>query len=107
MAALRGASRLQVGSATWISEERTSALQIADAEAEEFTFSARNDLDWLNEHMAQIFSENQLYVGGKLLVCKTDSSLIGTSQIYSKRLGSFVERHHGQRENAVFRKDEQ
>jgi hypothetical protein len=60
MAALRGASRLQVGSTAWISEERASALQIAEAEAEEFTFSARNELDWLNEHMAEIFSENQL-----------------------------------------------
>jgi hypothetical protein len=60
MASLRAASRLQVGSASWISEERASALQIVDAEAEEFTFSARNELDWLNEHMAEIFSENQL-----------------------------------------------
>lgn len=60
MATLRTASRLPVGSAAWISEERASALQIADSEAEEFTFSARNELDWLNEHMAEIFSENQL-----------------------------------------------
>jgi hypothetical protein len=60
MASLRAASRLQVGSAPWISEERASALQIADAEAEEFTFSARNELDWLNEHMAEIFNENQM-----------------------------------------------
>lgn len=60
MATLRAASRLQVGSATWISEERTAALQIADTEAEEFAFSARNELDWLNEHMAEIFSENAL-----------------------------------------------
>jgi hypothetical protein len=60
MAAIRAASRVQVGSAAWISEERASALQIADTEAEEFAFSARNELDWLNEHMAEIFSENQL-----------------------------------------------
>lgn len=62
MTALRATSRLQVGSASWISEERASALHIADAEAEEFTFSARNELDWLNEHMAEVFSENQMYV---------------------------------------------
>ena len=59
MAALR-ASRLQVGSTPWIAEQRASALQIAEAEAEEFTFSARNELDWLNEHMAEIFDENQM-----------------------------------------------
>lgn len=53
---------MPVGSAPWISEERSSALQIAQSEVEEFTFSARNDLDWLNEHMAEIFSENQMCV---------------------------------------------
>lgn len=60
MAAVRASTRLQVGSSLWISEERTSALQISEAETEEFTFSARNELDWLNEHMAEIFDENQL-----------------------------------------------
>jgi hypothetical protein len=60
MAPIRANPRLQVGSAAWISEERSSALQIVESEAEEFTFSARNELDWLNEHMAEIFSENQV-----------------------------------------------
>ncbi|KND92997.1 Inner centromere-like protein pic1 [Tolypocladium ophioglossoides CBS 100239] len=58
MAAMRG-PRLQVGSASWIAEERASALQIAQSEVEEFTFSVRNELDWLNEHMAGIFNENE------------------------------------------------
>lgn len=62
MATLRANSRLQVGSASWISEERATALQFVGEETEEFTFSARNDLDWLNEHMAEIFSKNQVYV---------------------------------------------
>ena len=60
MATVRANSRLQVGSSSWISEERTSALQIAETEAEEFTFSARNEIEWLNEHMAEIFSKNQV-----------------------------------------------
>jgi len=60
MAAVRANPRVQVGSASWIAEERASALQIAEAEAEEFAFSARNEVDWLNEHMAEIFSENQV-----------------------------------------------
>jgi hypothetical protein len=60
MATMRANPRLQVGSAPWISEERASALQIAEAEAEEFTFSARNEIEWLNEHMAEIFSKNQV-----------------------------------------------
>ncbi|OBT91698.2 hypothetical protein VE01_10263 [Pseudogymnoascus verrucosus] len=62
MATGRLTTRLQVGSAAWVAEERSSAVQIADAEVEEFTFSARNELDWLNEHMAEIFNENQMNV---------------------------------------------
>jgi len=57
---MRANPRLQVGSASWITEERTAALQLVNAEAEEFSFSARNDVDWLNEHMAEIFSKNQV-----------------------------------------------
>lgn len=60
MAAARG-PRLQVGSAAWIAEERSSALQIAQTEVDEFSYSARNELDWLNEHMAGIFNENEMY----------------------------------------------
>ncbi len=60
MAAMRG-PRLQVGSAPWITEERSSALQIVQSEVEEFSFSARNEMEWLNEHMAGIFDENETY----------------------------------------------
>lgn len=60
MSTMRG-PRLQVGSAAWVVEERSSALQIVDSEIEEFSFSARNELDWLNEHMAGIFDENEKY----------------------------------------------
>ncbi|KAJ6444516.1 inner centromere protein [Purpureocillium lavendulum] len=58
MATMRG-PRLQVGSSAWIAEERSSALGITQVEVEEFSFSARNELDWLNEHMASIFNENE------------------------------------------------
>ncbi|KAK4245140.1 hypothetical protein C7999DRAFT_34478 [Corynascus novoguineensis] len=60
--AARGGPRLQVGSAAWIAEERNAALGIAQSEIEEFSFSARNEIDWLNEHMAEIFSESQMNV---------------------------------------------
>lgn len=60
MAASRIQSKMQVASSPWVAEERAQALQIAEAEAEEFTFSARNEMDWLNEHMAEVFSNNQL-----------------------------------------------
>ena len=53
---------MAVGSAPWVAEERSSALEITHSEIEEFSYSARNELDWLNEHMAEIFSENQVCV---------------------------------------------
>jgi len=34
---------------------------ITHTEVEEFSFSVRNELDWLNEHMAGIFNENETY----------------------------------------------
>lgn len=51
---------MAVGSEAWVSEQRTHALDVARQEAEEFSFSARNEMEWLNEHMAEIFSENQV-----------------------------------------------
>ncbi|KUJ16750.1 uncharacterized protein LY89DRAFT_645645 [Mollisia scopiformis] len=74
MATARANPRLQVGSASWIAEERATALQFAGEETEEFTFSARNDLDWLNEHMAEIFSKNQVNVAD---IFKTPGKLRG------------------------------
>ncbi|KAG9229178.1 hypothetical protein BJ875DRAFT_387891 [Amylocarpus encephaloides] len=67
-------NRLQVGSGSWVLEERKSALQIAGTEAEEFSFSARNELEWLNEHMADIFNENHVSVAE---IFKTPGKLRG------------------------------
>lgn len=61
MTAVRG-PRLQVGSAAWVGEERASALEIVQSEVEEFSFSAHNEVEWLNEHMAAIFNENEVFV---------------------------------------------
>ncbi|KAJ0164178.1 Inner centromere protein-related protein pic1 [Colletotrichum tanaceti] len=60
MATMRG-TRVPVGSALWVNEERTTALSIVQAEAEEFSFAAKNEFDWLNEHMAEIFNENEMH----------------------------------------------
>lgn len=72
--AMRPGPRQPVGSAAWVAEERSSALQIACSEVEEFSFSARNEIDWLNEHMAEIFSENQINVAE---IFKTPGKLRG------------------------------
>ncbi|KAK4218682.1 inner centromere protein-related protein pic1 [Rhypophila decipiens] len=61
--AMRGGPRLlPVGSAAWIAEERDVTMDMMHTEIEEFSFAVRNDMDWLNEHMAEIFSENQINV---------------------------------------------
>ena len=60
MAAVR--SKLPVGSAPWIVSERRQADELVEQEAEEFGYSVRNEMEWLNEHMAEIFSSTQLYV---------------------------------------------
>lgn len=49
-----------VGSWAWIQSEQEQAGQFVAQEAEEFGYSVRNELEWLNEHMADIFSKNQV-----------------------------------------------
>lgn len=66
MAAVR--SKLPVGSAPWIVSERRQADELVEQEAEEFGYSVRNEMEWLNEHMAEIFTANQLY--GPLTPCE-------------------------------------
>jgi hypothetical protein len=55
-------SKLPVGSAPWIVSERKQADELVTQEAEEFGYSVRNELEWLNEHMAEIFTSSQVYV---------------------------------------------
>lgn len=54
--------RRPVGTSPWVVDERTNALHMAQTEVDEFMYSAKNELDWLNEHMADIFSENKMCV---------------------------------------------
>ncbi|CCU83173.1 inner centromere protein [Blumeria hordei DH14] len=61
MAATRS-RRPQVGSTLWIEEEENAVAHIGETEVEEFEFSAFNELEWLNEHMAEIFFQDQVDV---------------------------------------------
>jgi hypothetical protein len=54
-------TNINVGSASWALSERLQAAQFIEQETEEFSFSVRNDMEWLNEHMSEIFSKNQLW----------------------------------------------
>lgn len=57
----RTKAQLAVGSTKWIQDENRQISQFCTQEAEDFAFSARNEIEWLNEHMAEIFSKNQVY----------------------------------------------
>jgi hypothetical protein len=54
-------SKIPVGSAPWILSERSQANDLIAQEVEEFSYNVRNDMEWLNEHMAEIFNSNQMY----------------------------------------------
>jgi hypothetical protein len=49
-------ARLPIGSAPWILNERNQVEEILQQDVEEFSFSVRNEMEWLNEHMAEIFA---------------------------------------------------
>jgi hypothetical protein len=58
--AMRKPPRHPTGSGPWVEAERESALDIVRAEVDEFSFSARNDFEWLNEHMSSIFGGQEM-----------------------------------------------
>lgn len=49
-----------IGSSGWIENEREQSAQYVDQEVEEFGYSVRNELEWLNEHMGDIFARNNV-----------------------------------------------
>lgn len=51
-----------MGSMEWINDENLQVEGHCEQESEDFGFSARNELEWLNEHMADIFAKDQMYV---------------------------------------------
>jgi hypothetical protein len=58
-----------IGSSQWIQNERQQASDFIAQEVEEFGFSARNELEWLNEHMADVFSTTTMSVSKICAVC--------------------------------------
>ncbi|WXC48512.1 hypothetical protein QX201_008224 [Fusarium graminearum] len=82
MAALRG-PRIPTGSAAWVADERASALTIVDVEVDEFTYAAQNEFEWLNEHMASIFNENETNIAETF---KTPGKLRGKTPRTARKL---------------------
>jgi hypothetical protein len=54
-----------IGSAGWTLEERHQSNDLVAQELEDFGFSVRNELEWLNEHMFDVFANNGQYVAPK------------------------------------------
>lgn len=51
-----------VGSAGWILDERHQSNDLVAEELEDFGFSVRNELEWLNEHMVDVYANDGQYV---------------------------------------------
>lgn len=58
---MAGGTRAQkpVGSATWIAAEKENMVDLVDQEMEEVEYPVRHEMEWLNEHMTEIFSKGQ------------------------------------------------
>ncbi|KAI9891954.1 MAG: hypothetical protein M1814_002148 [Vezdaea aestivalis] len=82
MTSLRSKAPAPVGSSAWIAAERENALQFEAQDVEDFTYAARNDVEWLNEHMADIFSRNQIEVTE---IFKTPGKLRGKTPRTARR----------------------
>lgn len=70
-----------------------------EAEVEEFGYCVRNEMDWLNEHMGEIFSRKQMYVLLSSCPTHTDHDTdhnIALSRIFSKHQASFEEKRLAQ-----------
>ncbi|KIV95014.1 hypothetical protein PV10_02722 [Exophiala mesophila] len=63
-----------VGSPAWIAAEKENALDALHKEKEEVIFPAQHQIEWLNEHMNEIFSQSNLDIGN---VFKTPGKLRG------------------------------
>lgn len=54
------ASKTAVGSAPWIAAEKENVDQLLKQEKEEMVYPAQHEMEWLNEHMADIFSKSHV-----------------------------------------------
>ncbi|KAJ5707390.1 hypothetical protein N7488_007191 [Penicillium malachiteum] len=57
MATASARAQKPVGSAAWIAAEKENMADLVEQEMEEVEYPVRHEMDWLNEHMADIFSK--------------------------------------------------
>lgn len=61
MALLRSRAPTNIGSAPWILKERNEIQLLVNQDSEAFALAARNEAEWLNDHMAKVFGRNEMY----------------------------------------------
>ncbi|KIW07872.1 uncharacterized protein PV09_01786 [Verruconis gallopava] len=81
--------KIPVGSAPWLIQERRQANELVEMEAEEFSYSVRNEMEWLNEHMSDIFSASNLNVTD---IFKTPGKLRGKTPRTARKRNAQGER---------------
>lgn len=59
MAAAGARAQKPVGSAAWIAAEKENMTELLEQEIEEVEYPVRHEMEWLNEHMMEIFSKGQ------------------------------------------------
>lgn len=82
-----------IGSAHWVLDERKQADDLVSQEVEDFGFSVRNELEWLNEHMAEIFAQNGQYVAPARSIGAAADLSSGTNWTSSRHPENYAERH--------------
>ncbi|RMZ82690.1 hypothetical protein DV738_g1582, partial [Chaetothyriales sp. CBS 135597] len=76
------AKNSQVGSAAWISAEKENVRQLLKEEKEELVFPAQHEIEWLNEHMEEIFSKRHVNMTN---VFKTPGKMKGKTPRTNRR----------------------
>ena len=54
------AGKTAVGCAAWIAAEKENAQELLQLEKEDIIYPAQHELEWLNEHMAEIFNKSHV-----------------------------------------------
>ncbi|KAL8948958.1 MAG: hypothetical protein Q9222_004895 [Ikaeria aurantiellina] len=75
-----------IASTPWLDKENQQVAQFSAQEIEDFAFSVRNELDFLNEHMAEIFSKNHVNITE---VFKTPGKLRGKTPRTARKRNPF------------------
>jgi hypothetical protein len=77
-------THLAIGSSPWINAEKENMAQLLEQEKDELVYPAQHEMEWLNEHMTEIFSKRQLYLPRSL--SQTPLTMAAMLRMSSRRL---------------------